>query len=106
MHSAQDIVLPVLSEASLSQPHLSPYNPKAPKMEHNITFFFAGTICGGRDRGKNCTKYENFTSTVFLYSGGVRQKASLEPASPSRYLLALDLALPRRQLSWLVHLLA
>ncbi len=70
----QDIVVPVLTEYNIAKPHLSSFNPKAPKLERNITFFFAGTICAGHE--KNCTEAPDFEDKIFPYSGGVRQKAS------------------------------
>jgi hypothetical protein len=64
-----------MSEAGLFESQLTPLNPRVAQQERNLTFFFAGSICGGgRDRGKNCTEFEDFDDLVFYYSGGVRQK--------------------------------
>jgi hypothetical protein len=73
----QDITVPVLGSLSLEQPLLSALNPKAPKRQLNTTLFFAGGICGWRDREGKCINDDNFDSNVYIYSGGVRQKVRL-----------------------------
>ncbi len=67
-------MLPVLGGLNLHNPLLSPHNPKAPQPQRDITFFFAGGICGWMDRGGGCTDDERFNDTKMAYSAGVRQK--------------------------------
>ena len=68
----QDIVVPFMAMSSHDRFLIeTPLRPGAPQRERNLTFFFAGGICGsGRYNAvpPHCTYYKQQR-----YSGGVRQ---------------------------------
>ncbi len=59
---------------SLDTPHISPYNPQAQQHTRNITFYFAGRVCTGKQKPDKCLHSPDFNTTLIRYSGGVRAK--------------------------------
>eukprot|EP00195_Chlamydomonas_chlamydogama_P007154 CAMPEP_0202896838 /NCGR_PEP_ID=MMETSP1392-20130828/5751_1 /ASSEMBLY_ACC=CAM_ASM_000868 /TAXON_ID=225041 /ORGANISM="Chlamydomonas chlamydogama, Strain SAG 11-48b" /LENGTH=484 /DNA_ID=CAMNT_0049582321 /DNA_START=368 /DNA_END=1822 /DNA_ORIENTATION=+ len=69
-----DIVIPIPAQTTYML--MTPLNPKAPRFERNITFYFSGKICGdNQDPNQDSTQWPICkTPTNPLYSAGVRQQ--------------------------------
>jgi hypothetical protein len=72
-------VLPVIDVQSLDHPDISPYNPKAQQHTRNITFYFSGSVCSGKQKPDKCVHTPDFNNTLIRYSGGVRAKVRWGP---------------------------
>ncbi len=67
--------MPVLTIVNIDNALRSPYNPVAAALNHterNITFFFAGSVCGKDDL--NCTEKPGLARAAIRYAGGVRPR--------------------------------
>lgn len=83
----QDIVIPVLANANGML--MTPLNPKNAQPERDLTFFFAGKICGDNKDPK--TDYTEWpicqTKTNPLYSAGMRQEVYYHHSKRPGYMI-------------------